>query len=70
MFADAEQGALLEFCARIGLDYGELDVLRDNDSGTIYVVDANRTPIRPRGLTKADEDAAFGPLAEALRARL
>jgi hypothetical protein len=69
-FSAAEQRALLEFCARIGLDYGELDVLRDNDTGLIYVVDANRTPIRPRGLARADEDAAFGPLAEALGQRL
>jgi hypothetical protein len=61
---------LLRFCAAIALDYGELDVLRDNDSGRIYVVDANRTPIRPRGLAAADEDAAFGPLAAALQARL
>ena len=53
--------------ARIGLDYGELDVLRDDASGLVYVVDANRTPIRPRGLARADEDAAFGPLAEGLR---
>lgn len=65
-----EQTWLLRFCAAIALDYGELDVLRDNDSGRIYVVDANRTPIRPRGLAVTDEDAAFGPLAAALAARL
>jgi hypothetical protein len=70
VFTDAEQTALLDFCAGIGLDYGELDVLRDNESGLIFVVDANRTPIRPRGLAKADEDAAFEPLADALRERL
>ena len=56
-----EQSLLLRFCAAIALDYGELDVIRDNESGLIYVVDANRTPIRPRGLAVADEDAAFGP---------
>jgi hypothetical protein len=66
----AEQQLLLRFSARIALDYGELDVLRDNDSRLIYVVDANRTPIRPRGLAVADEDAAFGPLAAALASRL
>ena len=65
-----EQRQLIEFSARIGLDYGELDVLRDNATGLVYVVDANRTPIRPRGLARADEDAAFGPLAEGLRDRL
>ena len=65
-----EQALLLRFCDAIALDYGELDVLRDNDSGRIYVVDANRTPIRPRGLAVADEDAAFGPLASALASKL
>jgi hypothetical protein len=62
----SEQEQLLHFAEAIGLDYGELDVVRDNASGLIYAVDANRTPIRPRGLQRRDEDAAFGPLAEAL----
>jgi hypothetical protein len=66
----AEQEQLLRFSRALGLDYGELDVVRDNGSGLIYAVDANRTPIRPRGLAPADEDAAFGPLAQALAARI
>lgn len=70
VFSAAEREQLLRFCAVLGLEYGELDVLRDNESGLIYVVDANRTPIRPRGLAAADEDAAFGPLAAALEARM
>ena len=28
----------------MGMDYGELDILRDNDNGKIYIVDANKTP--------------------------
>lgn len=35
------------FTRSIGLDYGELDVLRDRDDGRIYVVDANKTPAGP-----------------------
>jgi hypothetical protein len=66
----AEQVQLLRFAEALGLDYGELDVLRDSASGLIYTVDANRTPIRPRGLQESDEDAAFGPLAEALAGRI
>ncbi len=31
----------------IGLQYGEIDVLRDNRSGKIYVVDVNNTPSGP-----------------------
>jgi hypothetical protein len=70
VLAADEQALLLRFCAAIALDYGELDVLRDKDSGRIFVVDANRTPIRPRGLAPTDDDAAFGPLEAALAARV
>ena len=35
------------FCAKIGLDYGEVDVLRDSGDGRIYIVDANNTPSGP-----------------------
>ena len=35
------------FMKKIGLDYGELDVLRDQDNNKIYVVDANSTPFGP-----------------------
>lgn len=47
LFSSAESAQLTNFARRIGLDYGELDVLRDRDSGLIYVVDANRTPSGP-----------------------
>ena len=30
-----------KFCRKIGLDYGELDILRDNETERIYVVDVN-----------------------------
>lgn len=62
----AEQELLLRFAASIGLEYGELDTLRDRESGLIYVVDANRTPVRPRGLAENLYDDAFGPQADAL----
>ena len=70
LLSSAEQRQLLQFAAALGMDYGELDVLRDQESRLIYVVDANRTPIKPRGLKAEDEDAAFGPLAEALAERI
>lgn len=38
---------ILELCRRIGLDYGELDVLRDKTDGRLYVVDVNNTPWGP-----------------------
>lgn len=35
------------FCIASNLDFGELDVLRDRNSGKIYIVDVNNTPFGP-----------------------
>jgi len=35
---------VLRFCELIGLDFGELDILRDRTDNRIYIVDANNTP--------------------------
>lgn len=64
VFSAQEQERLLRFCERMGLDYGELDVLRDREDGRIYVVDVNNTPTGP---TREPEDLelqaqAFGGL--------
>jgi hypothetical protein len=47
IFTEEEQAKTLQFCQKIGLDYGELDVLRDRKDGRIYIVDANPTPHGP-----------------------
>ena len=44
VFDEDEIGKILRFCQKIGLDYGELDVLRDRNDQRIYIVDANNTP--------------------------
>jgi len=49
VFHDDEVSKVLEFCKVMGLDYGELDVLRDNHDGRIYIVDVNNTPSGPIG---------------------
>ncbi len=61
-----EVAVLLRFAAAIGLEYGELDILRDRETNLIYVVDANRTPVRPKGLPMDAEEAAFAPQADAM----
>jgi hypothetical protein len=43
------------FTRSIGLDYGELDVLRDRDDGRIYIVDANKTPAGPSYRLRSSE---------------
>jgi hypothetical protein len=65
LYSSEERETLVGFAALIGLEFGEIDVLRDNDSGLVYAVDANRTPVRPRSLAREHDDAVFGPMSEA-----
>ena len=46
-FSKEEQAAIIKFCKDFGLDYGELDILRDQADGKIYIVDVNNTPSGP-----------------------
>jgi hypothetical protein len=48
VFSDEEIRNIHTFCQAIGLDYGELDILRDTNDGKIYIVDANNTPSGPQ----------------------
>lgn len=47
VFSTTEQEQILSFSRVLGLDFGELDVLRDKESQEIYIVDANKTSISP-----------------------
>ena len=42
-----EQSQILQLCTLMGVDLAELDVLRDNKDGKIYVVDVNPTAFGP-----------------------
>jgi len=61
----AERLCLLkQFAESIGLQYGEIDVLRDATDGRIYVVDVNNTPYGPPNhIEPADHDQAVRILA-------
>jgi len=62
----AELGLVEEFCRRIGLDYGELDCVRDKMSGRLYILDVNKTPAGPpNGLPKAGQEFALERMAVA-----
>ena len=59
---------IIKFCSHIGLDYGELDVLRDQNDGDIWIVDANNTPSGPpNGLVQSDKIFAIRELALAFK---
>ncbi|HZZ65755.1 MAG TPA: glycosyltransferase [Candidatus Baltobacteraceae bacterium] len=46
-FSAQERERINAFCARIGLDFGGLDILRDADDGRIYISDCNNTVTGP-----------------------
>ena len=57
------------FCARAGLDWGGLDILRDRVDGRIYIVDVNKTDLGPViALSWRDKLVSMHRLARALRA--
>lgn len=63
-----ETRQLLAFARAMGLDLGEMDVLRDRHDGQIYVVDVNPTPWGPpSGLVPTDAEPALRHLTAALR---
>ena len=64
VFSVEEEKALLDLAARIGLDYGEIDVLRDAD-GEIYVVDVNKTPWWSKNMSDAELKVADQLIAAA-----
>jgi hypothetical protein len=65
-----EQQSLIRFAEHLGLDFGELDVLRHRADGRLYVVDANNTPQGPpKHLPRNDKAKAIAVLADAFRRR-
>ncbi len=47
VYSKEEIKKILLFCKKIGLDIGELDILRNKDDKKIYIVDVNNTPWGP-----------------------
>lgn len=46
-FSEDEVKKIIDFAQKSHLDHGELDILRDKNSGLIYIVDVNNTPQSP-----------------------
>lgn len=60
VFSNEELDKIHHMARRMGVDFGELDVLRDNEDGRIYVVDVNPTPWGPpRGMTASSREEAL-----------
>lgn len=43
VFSNQEIKSICDFCAKMGLDYGAVDIMRDKHDGRIYIVDVNKT---------------------------
>lgn len=44
VYSQEEIQQIIAFCAEMGMDLGELDILRDREDGRLYILDANNTP--------------------------
>ncbi|MEP7158083.1 MAG: hypothetical protein ABI797_01530 [Chloroflexota bacterium] len=63
LYSADEIETMLRFASAIGLDYGELDAVRETSSGNLYVLDANRTPTRPHFIPRDAEAEAMALMA-------
>jgi len=58
---------IIMYCRRIGLEYGEIDILRSDDDGKIYIIDVNNTPWwPPNKLGDIDRNIALNMMWNAL----
>lgn len=68
-FSAQEITQISDFCARMNLEWGGLDILRDRGDGRLYVVDANKTDMGPPiALPLEEKLIALRALAQAFRA--
>ncbi len=69
LFSPSELAQIARFNARMGLDWGGLDILRDRQDGRIYIVDVNKTDLGPViALSWADKAQSMRRLGRALNA--
>lgn len=68
IYTPQEQSLIRQFTARMGLDWGGLDILRDCNDGRIYIVDVNKTDLGPLiALSWRDKIRSMNRLSSALR---
>ena len=63
VYSPHEIGRIIQFCNKMGLDYGELDIIRDDEEGRIFIVDCNNTPGGPTKLTAGEMFSALHKLS-------
>jgi hypothetical protein len=66
LLTEEEVEKINQFCEKIGLDYGEIDILRDRGEQKIYIVDVNNDPSGPPSPISGDNSpTAIVRLAQA-----
>jgi hypothetical protein len=66
LLSEAEINLILAFCAKMGVHFGELDILRNKSDNRIYIIDVNKTPYGPPfGLSSEDAKKALENLSRA-----
>jgi len=66
IFSREELKLIVRFAQSFGLDYGGMDILRDNATHKLYIVDVNNTPFGPpKELSRRDKRRALGIIAAA-----
>lgn len=66
--SEVEKAKIYKFTASIGLDFGEIDVMRNRNDGKLYIVDVNNTPYGPpANLSDTDTKKAVREQVFALR---
>ena len=66
--SDEERRLVKQFCRKMKLDWGGLDILRDANDGRIYIVDVNKTDMGPPlALPLKEKLASTRLLGQALR---
>lgn len=69
VFSATERDTLARFARAMGLDWGGVDILRDTQSGKLYIVDVNKTDLGPPiTLDLTSKIRATQRMAKALRA--
>ena len=64
IYSNEEKNKIRKFCEKMNLEYGDLDILRDNDDGKIYIIDVNNTPHGPSQLSKKEKKHALQVLSD------
>lgn len=68
VFSTTEQSQIADLMRKMDVDIAELDILRDAESGQIFIVDVNPTPWGPpAGLLAEEANVAIARIAAAFR---